>query len=80
MLALLALRANAVVAVDALVEAVWGQRPPARPESVLQVYVANLRRALEPDRKAGASQRIVSGAGGYRLALSSAESDHLSLR
>jgi predicted ATPase/DNA-binding SARP family transcriptional activator len=76
-LALLALRANAVVAVDTLVEAVWGQRPPGRPESVLQVYVANLRRALEPDRKAGARHRIVSGAGGYRLALSSAESDHL---
>src|SRR5687767_14867225 len=76
-LALLALRGNAVVAVDTLVEAVWGQRAPARPESVLQVYVANLRRALEPDRKAGARKRIVSGAGGYCLALGSAESDHL---
>jgi predicted ATPase/DNA-binding SARP family transcriptional activator len=76
-LALLALRANATVPVDTLVEAVWAGAAPDRPTSVLQVYAANLRRVLEPDRAKGANGRLVSAAGGYRLLVAPEEADVL---
>ena len=46
-LALLALRAGEVVSRDALVDAVWGDDPPATAVKTLQGYVARVRRALE---------------------------------
>jgi predicted ATPase/DNA-binding SARP family transcriptional activator len=77
-LACLILRANSVVSVDALVDAVWPEKPPARPTSVLQVYVANLRRLLEPDRAEGStSTRLVSRPPGYSLVVRDAEVDLL---
>jgi predicted ATPase/DNA-binding SARP family transcriptional activator len=80
-LACLVLRTNTVVPLDALVEALWRETPPARPASVLQVYVANLRRLLEPDRVRGeTSQRLLSRAGGYLLALRTEEVDLLQFR
>ncbi|MHA7263806.1 AfsR/SARP family transcriptional regulator [Arthrobacter sp. TMN-37] len=61
----LALRANSVVTSDFLVEAVWADHPPAKPGPQLQVYVANLRRMLDPGRSKGlASQRLASRSGG----------------
>ena len=47
MLALLALRAGEVVSRDALVDALWGDDPPATAVKTLQGYVARVRRALE---------------------------------
>ena len=80
-LAILALRANSVVSRDALIEAVWADKPPDRPTAVLQVYVANLRRALQPspaeDRPVS---RIVSHPAGYSLAVESEELDLLEFR
>lgn len=52
-LALLLLDANRVVSVDRLIDGVWGDRPPNRAASTLQVYLANLRKVLEPDRSPG---------------------------
>ncbi|MBN3498085.1 winged helix-turn-helix domain-containing protein [Arthrobacter pascens] len=46
----LALRANSIVTSDFLVEALWADHPPAKPGPQLQVYIANLRRMLDPDR------------------------------
>ena len=46
-LALLALRAGEVVSRDALVDALWGDDPPATAVKTLQGYVARVRRALE---------------------------------
>jgi predicted ATPase/DNA-binding SARP family transcriptional activator len=67
-LALLLLHANETVSTDRLIDAVWGERPPARAKAALQVYVGQLRRALEPDREARSAGRVlVSEPAGYRL-------------
>ncbi|WP_165478280.1 BTAD domain-containing putative transcriptional regulator [Arthrobacter sp. S39] len=80
-LACLALRANSVVATDFLAEAVWDGHPPAQPGPQLQVYVANLRRLLEPDRSRGvASHRLASRPGGYVLSATADELDLLQFR
>jgi len=76
-LGLLAMRANRVVSRGELVDAVWGDQPPASAESGIYTYVAGLRRVLEPDRPRPApdrSQRVparvlVSAGGGYMLRL-----------
>ena len=46
-LALLLLRAGEVVSRDDLVDALWGDDPPASGVKTLQGYVARVRRALE---------------------------------
>ena len=77
----LALRANCVVSPDFLAEALWDGHPPAQPGPQLQVYIANLRRILEPDRpKGGAPQRIASRPGGYSLSVTADELDILQFR
>ena len=51
-----------------LQDQVWGTSPPANPETSLQAYVSNLRRALEPERKPRQPARlIVTRAAGYAL-------------
>jgi predicted ATPase/DNA-binding SARP family transcriptional activator len=77
----LALRANSVVTTDVLVEALWADRPPAKPAGQLQVYVANLRRLLEPHRpKTVSSKRLVSRSGGYTFTATEEELDLLRFR
>ncbi len=67
-LALLLARANRVVSIDALVEAVWVDRPPRSAERTLQAYVARLRGILEPDRPTGVeSTMLIRTGSGYRL-------------
>src|SRR4051812_33986871 len=71
-LGMLALRANRVVSRADLIDAVWGEQPPASAEGGIYTYVAGLRRVLEPDRPLrdiGASRReaarvLVSAGGG----------------
>jgi DNA-binding SARP family transcriptional activator/tetratricopeptide (TPR) repeat protein len=78
-LGVLAARANRVVSRGELVDAVWGEKPPASAEGGIYTYVAGLRRVLEPDRPRGDSgQRrraparvLVSAGGGYMLRLGS---------
>ena len=52
-LALLVLRAGEVVSRDALVDALWGDDPPATAVKTLQGHVARVRRALEAAGMAG---------------------------
>jgi DNA-binding SARP family transcriptional activator/tetratricopeptide (TPR) repeat protein len=61
---MLLLRAGAVVPVDALIEAVWGDDPPATARAQLQTCVSRLRRVLPPGVIASdpAGYRIVVGA------------------
>jgi WD40 repeat protein/serine/threonine protein kinase/DNA-binding SARP family transcriptional activator len=59
-LALLAAAAGRPVAVDALIDAVWGEEPTSGARSTLQTYVSNLRAAI--------GDVIVREDGGYRLA------------
>jgi DNA-binding SARP family transcriptional activator len=51
-----------------LVDAVWGERPPASAERSLHVRISHLRRLLEP-------ARIERDAGGYRLAVENDDVD-----
>lgn len=65
--ALLVARGRAV-AVDRLQEQVWGDVPPANPETSLQAYVSNLRRGLEPGRRPREAPRLlVTRPSGYAL-------------
>lgn len=45
-LALLALGAGTTVSIDALVEGLWGEQPPATAPKMVQLYVSQLRRLL----------------------------------
>jgi basic membrane lipoprotein Med (substrate-binding protein (PBP1-ABC) superfamily)/DNA-binding SARP family transcriptional activator len=47
-LALLLLRANAIVPLERLVDELWGEEPPASAAHTLETYVSRLRAALEP--------------------------------
>ncbi len=53
-----------------------GELPPERSRAVLHVYLANLRKVLEPHRGRGSpSTRIATGAEGYRLRVGPDELD-----
>ncbi|MGH8934590.1 MAG: BTAD domain-containing putative transcriptional regulator [Egibacteraceae bacterium] len=70
-LASLVLRAGEVVSVDALVDAVWGPRPPESAGNLVQGYVARLRVLLEPSRQRGQSPTVLlTRPPGYVLAVS----------
>ncbi|HWM18748.1 MAG TPA: BTAD domain-containing putative transcriptional regulator [Ilumatobacteraceae bacterium] len=72
----LALDAGRVVAVDRLIQKLWGDNPPGAPLGALQSYVSRLRRALEPGRTAGAQATVlVSEAPGYALRVSADDVD-----
>ncbi|MFH8410265.1 BTAD domain-containing putative transcriptional regulator [Streptomyces sp. NPDC018019] len=62
LLAVLLLRGKRVASVAELVDAVWGEDPPATAVAALRTYASRLRKALGPD--AGV---LVSDSGGYAL-------------
>jgi predicted ATPase/DNA-binding SARP family transcriptional activator len=68
LLACLALNANTAVSRDRLIEALWGEAPPARAANALQVQVHGLRRLLGIDR-------IETDGPGYRLRVEPGELD-----
>src|SRR5690349_11897053 len=69
-LALLALRANRPVTRDEIVDAVWGENPPASAVNNVHIYISGLRHLLEPARPAGVSNCVlVGGRSGYQLQL-----------
>jgi DNA-binding SARP family transcriptional activator len=65
LLAILLLWANEVVASDALIDALWGEAPPATATKALQVHVSQLRKVLGPD----AASVLRTSARGYVLAV-----------
>ncbi|MER6511593.1 BTAD domain-containing putative transcriptional regulator, partial [Nonomuraea sp. NPDC001636] len=68
LLALLAMHADRVLPADLLADRLWAGDPPPSVQGSLQVYVSNLRRRLEPDRRPGATPAVlVSAADGYGL-------------
>jgi DNA-binding SARP family transcriptional activator len=68
LLALLVSRAGQPVPVDVMVEELWTGRPPPSAITSLQAYIANLRRALEPDRVPRTPTRVLRTRGrGYLL-------------
>jgi DNA-binding SARP family transcriptional activator len=68
LLALLVSRVGEPAPVDVIVEDLWTGRPPPSAITSLQAYVANLRRALEPDRAPRTPARVLRTHGrGYLL-------------
>ncbi|WP_344524475.1 AfsR/SARP family transcriptional regulator, partial [Streptomyces rectiviolaceus] len=69
LLARLALEEGRPVSVEALVDGLWGEQPPADAGNALQALVSRLRKAL---RGAGT---VDSVAGGYRVAVDADDVD-----
>ncbi|KOX06513.1 regulatory protein AfsR [Streptomyces sp. NRRL B-1140] len=67
-LAALLLRRGRPLPLGELIDAVWGQEPPAAAVSVLRTYVSRLRKVLEPDRGPDGQPRVLVSVGdGYLL-------------
>ena len=76
-LALLLTSVGRVVNTETIVDAVWGEAPPASAAGTLQSYVSRLRRSLEPDRLRGASPKVLTfEPPGYRLAVDADQVDY----
>jgi DNA-binding SARP family transcriptional activator/class 3 adenylate cyclase len=76
LLGLLLVSADQVVSVDRLLDALWGEEPPAGAGHTLQVNVSKLRARLEPDRAKGAPPtRLLTRPPGYVLAIENEELD-----
>ncbi len=68
LVAALALSGGRPVAVDTLIDLLWGDDQPAGVTTTLHAYVSGLRKALEPERAARAPASIlVTAAPGYAL-------------
>jgi predicted ATPase/DNA-binding SARP family transcriptional activator len=75
-LALLLLQRGEMISTDALIEALWPERPPGRPQTAIQGYVSELRRLIEPGRSPDEPfRRLETEGGGYRLRLDPDELD-----
>ena len=75
-LALLAANANRVVLRDDLVDALWGEALPTSAVNAAHVYIAGLRRVLEPGRgHRQPGQLLVSAGSGYLLRLAAGQLD-----
>lgn len=70
LLAALAVDAGSVVSRDRLIDALWGESPPASAQGTLHTHLTHLRTALEPDRDKSAPATLVATVpGGYELRL-----------
>jgi predicted ATPase/DNA-binding SARP family transcriptional activator len=67
LLGLLAANAGRIVSIERIVEGLWGETPPPSAVKVVQTYVSQLRRVLEPDRDGG-WQVLVTRPSGYTFA------------
>jgi DNA-binding SARP family transcriptional activator/class 3 adenylate cyclase len=76
LLAVLLLHVGEVVSAERLIDELWGEDPPETARSVLQVYVANLRKVLEPTRPRRAAGAVLrTQPPGYLVDLSPEEFD-----
>jgi DNA-binding SARP family transcriptional activator len=64
LLALLLLRRNELVPQEVLIEELWPGGPPGTAAKIIQLYVSDLRKTLDPERRLLVTQRP-----GYRLVL-----------
>src|SRR4051794_37761354 len=70
LLALLLLRRGEVVPRDVLVEELWGGAAPETAAKIVQLYVSDLRKVLDPERRLLVTQRP-----GYRLEIAPEQLD-----
>jgi len=73
--AFLLLQANEVVSVDALVDALWGEQPPASAVKSVQAQISRLRRALGGARGDDHDARLQTSGAGYLLQVRRGERD-----
>jgi len=74
-LAFLLLSANRMVTTDAMVDAVWQEKPPATARNQIQLDISVVRRAI---REAGLRDPITTTSSGYRIGVADDELDLLS--
>ncbi|MFC4010324.1 BTAD domain-containing putative transcriptional regulator [Nonomuraea purpurea] len=65
-LAILLAQEGRLVSADRLIDALWGERLPAKPTAVLQTKVSQLRRALQ-EAEPGGRDLVVSAPAGFAL-------------
>ncbi|MFT4086026.1 MAG: BTAD domain-containing putative transcriptional regulator [Gordonia sp. (in: high G+C Gram-positive bacteria)] len=76
LIAALVAHAPHAVSVDALIDVVWGETPPASVLSTLHAYISGLRRVLEPERgRREPARLLITQAPGYRLAVQPGDVD-----
>lgn len=78
-LALLAVRANTVVAIDELLHELWGENAPRSARAIVQTYIMHLRKLVTAAAGGGdcatAKRVVVTRPGGYMLNVDEAEVD-----
>jgi predicted ATPase/DNA-binding SARP family transcriptional activator len=68
LLAILLIEPDRVVTTDKLIENLWPDRAPGKPETAIQGYVSQLRKVLEPERASGTPfEVLVTDPSGYRM-------------
>jgi basic membrane lipoprotein Med (substrate-binding protein (PBP1-ABC) superfamily)/DNA-binding SARP family transcriptional activator len=72
LLAVLLLHLGEIVPIDQLIDLLWGERPPRTAAHSVQIYVSELRKALEP---VGGESLIVTRQPGYQLLANPEEVD-----
>ncbi|MGZ5362308.1 MAG: BTAD domain-containing putative transcriptional regulator [Solirubrobacterales bacterium] len=75
LLVILALRPGEVVPRDRIVDELWGESPPDTASKLVQVYVSRLRKALEPERRGGEHEMLVTRSPGYALRIDRSRTD-----
>ncbi|HEX6166989.1 MAG TPA: BTAD domain-containing putative transcriptional regulator [Acidimicrobiales bacterium] len=68
-LAMLLVAGGGVVRADALIDALWGDRPPDSAAGTLQSYMSRLRRALSPGARGEGAKVLVWEPPGYKLVI-----------
>jgi DNA-binding SARP family transcriptional activator/tetratricopeptide (TPR) repeat protein len=71
-LGLLAMQPGELVRGETIIEALWGQQPPASAADLVQEHVSGLRRVLDPG---GGDRLLEQGTAGYRLRAGAGELD-----
>ncbi|MFB9909598.1 tetratricopeptide repeat protein [Allokutzneria oryzae] len=80
LLGALALTPNTPVSRDALIDAVWGHRPPPNAVEMLQTHISRLRRRLAPARQETSGPQLGATGGGYQLTVTEDQLDLLAFR
>ncbi|MFG3558434.1 BTAD domain-containing putative transcriptional regulator [Micromonospora sp. NPDC047557] len=80
-LGVLAMSPNVPVALESMVDLIWGQRPPCTASDLVRSQISRLRRKLRSRRSASrAGDILVAVAGGYVLRVEHNQVDHLAFR
>ncbi|MQY04580.1 AfsR/SARP family transcriptional regulator [Actinomadura macrotermitis] len=74
-LALLLLRGNQVVHIDALIDELWGDASPRSAVTTAQTYIYQLRKAFARDGDLGSGHRLVTRPPGYLFVVEPGELD-----